>query len=162
MRKLLHHSSVLVLIGGLALSLSVFGFFETGAVKASDGTLGKVKALNGPTVTLKHWRDSASQEKLAFLFGFVSLVEMEKEWQGNPPLPIKQSTIGSWVKGLDGVSLQSMSDALDIYAEQHGDADGLSVFEALGEIYVRPKMSAKDLETARKHAAQIRSRALAE
>ena len=127
-----------------------------GQASAAEALAG-VNAVNCPVVRLDNWRNSPRNEKLAFLFGFATLLELEKEWQHNKPLPIKQSVVGSWVRGLDGVTLGQMCDALDKYVAQHPEQLERSVLEALGSIYVRPKMTQSEISAAAKRAEEIRA-----
>ena len=125
--------------------------------RPASATIAEVKAVSCPAVMLDHWRNSSRDEKLAFLFGFASLLEMEKEWQGKQPLPIRQSIIGSWIRGLDGVTLGQMSDAIDAYAARHPEQMELSVLEVLGSIYVRPKMTQAEMVEAEKRVREIKT-----
>ena len=120
---------------------------------AAPNALAKVDAVECPAVKLKHWQSSTNDEKLSFLFGIATMIEMEKEWQGSKPLPISKSTVGSWVNGLSGVTLGEMRDALDKYIVDHPDEMDRQVMEILGIVFVRPKMSpAMRQEAAEKYA----------
>ncbi len=117
----------------------------------------KQEAMSLPTLTLQNWRASAKNEKLAFLFGLATMVELEKEWQGAQPLPISQSLNQSWVRGLDGLSLGTISAALDKFADEHPTLSQMSVLEALGRIYVRPKLNDAERKEAADKARQIKA-----
>ena len=153
MQKSLRFFSLFAAMGAVALLAALF---PAGPARASE-TLAKVEAVSCPIVKMEHWRNSSRDEKLAFLFGFSSLLELEKEWQGSKPLPIKQSIVGSWVRGLDGVTLGQMCDAIDRYAAQHPEEGAISVLEVLGSIYVRPKMTQAEIAAGEKRAREIRS-----
>lgn len=112
--------------------------------------LGGQEVLSLPALTLQDWQASAKNEKLAYLFGIASMIELEKEWQGAKPLPISKSLNQTWVRGLDGVSLDAMRVGLDKFATNNPALSQMSVLEALGRIYVRPKLS----ETERREAAE--------
>ena len=101
---------------GLTLSPPVFS-------ADSEKSLSESKALSFPDIKLKHWKASSQSEKLSFLAGFASMIELEREWQGKNPLSIEQSTVGSWVKGFADVRFSDISTALDQYAEQNPDQD---------------------------------------
>jgi hypothetical protein len=153
MHKLLRFSMALA----AAVFFAVFVFAALPRPAPAAEAIAGVKAVSCPAVMLEHWRNSSRDEKLSFLFGFASLLEMEKEWQGNQPLPIKQSIIGSWIRGLDGVTLGQMSDAIDAYAARHPDQMDLSVLEVLGGIYVRPKMTQAEIVEAEKRVREIKT-----
>ncbi len=69
-----------------------------------------------PVVNLQTWEASTPAERYAFLVGVVNILELEKEWQGRTGiLPMQQSLVGSWVKGLDGVTLKTMHDRVNDY-----------------------------------------------
>lgn len=115
------------------------------------------EVMSLPSLTLQNWQASAKSEKLSFLFGLATMVELEKEWQGDQPLPISQSLNQSWVRGLDGVSLGTISAALDKYADEHPTLSQMSVLEALGRIYVRPKLNDAERKEAAAKAQQIKA-----
>jgi len=153
MHRLLRFSTALI----ATAFFTVFVFASLPRPASAVEAIAGVKAISCPAVTLDHWRNSSRDEKLAFLFGFASLLEMEKEWQGNRPLPIKQSIIGSWIRGLDGVTLGQMSDAIDAYATRHPDQMELSVLEVLGGLYVRPNMTQAEMVEADKRVREMKT-----
>ena len=108
---------------------------------AASASLSNAQVVNCPSVLLKHWRASTQNEKMAFLLGLATMLEMEKEWQGSAPLGINQSINNSWIRGLSGVSFGQMANSVDSYAAQHPDQMEMSVVEALGRIYVQPVLS---------------------
>lgn len=124
--------------------------FEVDAPEAQSGSV--------PVVTLEHWRDSTPNERYAFLIGFVTMLEMEKEWQGDKPLTIGYSITASWVRGLAGKTLGDLSKALDDYIAQHPDDTESSVIGVLGRIYVSPALTPAEKEEARAHYRQIKAK----
>lgn len=140
---------------------ALFGALIAPCVYATNGHAtspgAKQEAMSLPALTLQNWQASAKNEKLSFLFGLATMVELEKEWQGGQPLPISQSLNESWVRGLDGVSLGTMSAALDKYADEHPTLSQMSVLEALGRIYVRPKLNEAERNEALVKAQQIKA-----
>lgn len=128
--------------------------YSTPGHAASPSTTQEVLCL--PMLTLQDWQASQKNEKLAFLFGIASMIELEKEWQGAKPLPISKSLNQSWVRGLDGVSLNAMRGAVDKFAEDHPTLSQMSVLEALGRIYVRPKLSETERREASAKAEKIK------
>lgn len=125
-------------------------------VQAAD-SLATFEAVNCPVVRLEHWSNSSHNEKLSLLLGFASLLEMEKEWQGRSPLPIKQSTIGTWVRGLAGNTLGQMVESVDAYVAQHPEQMETPVFEVLGRIYVHPILTREEKAVAEKRVREIKA-----
>lgn len=118
-----------------ALGLAAPAGAETRADKVGAATAGQM-----PGVRIKHWQSSSVEEKGAFLFGFVTMMELEKEWQGKP-LPLKQSLTSCWVKGLAGVTIKDMRDAVDTYAAAHPEDGERQVVEVLWLHFVQPKLT---------------------
>ena len=115
----------------------------------------RISAVNCPAVRLSHWQNSSEQERFAFLFGLVTMLEVEREWQGSKPLPVNRSTVGTWSRGLAGVTLKAMDTALAEYIAANPDKLDMPVVEALGRIYVRPEMSDSELALARSRYAEM-------
>ncbi len=103
-----------------------------------------------PVVTLDMWKNSTDQERRAFLMGFVSMLEMENAWQGKNPLPVEQSTVSTWVRGISGVTIPDMDGALNDYIARNPKAGDRSVLMVLGRIYVTPKLSRNERDSAAK------------
>lgn len=144
MQKIIRLAVLAAFMGALTLG----GAFT--ATAANTSSAAKLSAVGVPTLTMKHWVHSTKQEKLSFLFGFTTLLELEKEWQSPKALPLEQSTIGTWVRGLDGVTLGHVMKSLDKYAlDNPGDRDR-PVLEVIGATYVRPKLTPKELDRAAK------------
>ena len=132
-------AALVIISGASALPAAA----KSTAKKAAD-----VSAVYFPSVQLKHWKNSTSDERFAFLAGFVSMLEVERAWQGNDLLPIKESTVGTWVRGLSGVTLKDMDMAVNEYIATHPNDLERNVVEVLGRLYVRPKMTAGERKTA--------------
>lgn len=141
------------------IALFIFTVFSLAPAdsRAAQSGLSNVQAVNCPSLLLKHWKASNQNEKLAFLFGFATMLEMEKEWQGSRPLAITSSINNSWVRGLAGVSLGEMASSIDRYAAEHPDKMKYSVMEVLGRIYVSPKLTEQERKMARKHYQRMQS-----
>lgn len=136
------------LMSPVVVMVMVFGFaFTTMSQPAYS--------VEAPAVSLKNWKVSSEQEKLSFLIGFMTMVDIERAWQGTPPLDVSQSTTCLWLKGLTGVSLAQMIKSVDDYIETHPNALDQSVLEVIGRLYVSPKLTA-----AEKQAAQARYNAI--
>ncbi|MCC8194957.1 MAG: hypothetical protein LIP28_09965 [Deltaproteobacteria bacterium] len=129
---------------------ALFAITASVALAQQQRGSGTVSAISVPAVQLKHWKNSTVQERRAFLMGFLSMLEMEHTWQGKDGLAVAQSTVPTWWRGLAGVSIPEMDDALNQYIAAHPNAMDRTVIEALGRIYVRPKLSKNEREDAAK------------
>ena len=118
--------------------------------------------LSAPAVTLKVWQDSSEQEQIAFLAGFISMLELEKEWQGQKAiLPLHQSLAGSWATGLAGHKLQDIHKTVNTYiAANPGKMDKM-VVEVMWYELVQPKIKesipADDMKALKKRSKALRS-----
>ena len=98
---------------------------------------------SAPVVTLKMWDSSSELEQYAFLAGVVSMFELEKEWQGQKGiLPLRQSMIGSWCTGLDGMSLKQLRNAVNSYSMNNPRKQDRLVLDVLWSELVQPKLKA--------------------
>jgi len=105
--------------------------------------LGTEQNGSAPVVTLKMWDSSSSLEQYAFLAGIVSMLELEKEWQGQKGiLPLRQSMIGSWCAGLDGMSLIQIHSAVNSYSMNNPLKQDRLVLDVLWSELVQPKLKA--------------------
>lgn len=135
------------------LTLGLFMVCASSFAQEADSMEKTVVSFKAPQ--LKDWQNAAENERYAFLVGVVTMFEAEREWQGPKALPITQSTVGLWAKGLVGVTFKDMHDAIDAYiAENPGDMDE-QVLTVLGRVYVRPGMSDRQLDQARAKVAEI-------
>lgn len=101
------------------------------------------KQGSAPVVTLKMWDSSSSLEQYAFLAGIVSMLELEKEWQGQKGiLPLRQSMIGRWCAGLDGMSLKQIHNAVNSYSMNNPLKQDRLVLDVLWSELVQPKLKA--------------------
>ena len=124
----------------------------------SDSTIDKtVVSFKAPQ--LKDWQNAAENERYAFLIGVVAMFEAEREWQSPKMLPVKQSTIGVWNKGLTGVTFRDMHDAIDAYIKAHPEAMDEQVLMVLGRIYVAPVMTDAERTQAKARYTQIQKSA---
>lgn len=147
MKRTLRSLSFMVL-GGLLLIVPRTGF-------AADAPVAESDILSLPSVTLSHWKNSSKSERMAFLLGFLTAIEMEKEWQGKKGLPISMSTTRSWVKGLEGINIEQIDKGLDRYIAQHPDEMDAPVLRVLGVMYVRPKLTPVERKDAAERYKQI-------
>ncbi len=101
------------------------------------------EATQVPLVRLKDWRDSTDHERYSFLVGFVTALDMEREWQGAKPLPLQQSLVGNWGRGLHGITLRAINDNINAYIAANPDDLNRPVVEYLWFTYVQPKVTEK-------------------
>lgn len=87
------------------------------------------------------WRNSTTEERYSFLAGFCTMLELERAWQGENLLPIKQSLIGSWADGLSGVSIREMDEAVNNHLQSEETSDDRLVVDFLWYHFVQPKIS---------------------
>lgn len=127
-------------------------------LQSARADLADVSAVSCPVLTLKHWQASSDNEKMAFLLGLASMLELERWWQNDQPLPISSSITQSWVRGLAGKTLGQMAAALDDYVAKHPDRLDESVLRTLGRMYVRPVLSPAEKKDAGDRYEQIRNR----
>lgn len=99
-------------------------------------------ASNG--VTLGVWKDSSPAEQYAFLLGMMTMVELEKNWQGDDAPPLRDSLISSWSLGLCDLTFKQIADTVNEYIAQNpGDTDR-QVVEVLWFKLVQPKLTAAE------------------
>ena len=110
---------------------------------------GKERTGGSPAVRLREWKSSTDDEQRAFLFGFVTMLELEKEWQGKKPVSPSRSLISCWTKGLNGVSPRQMGKTIDAYVAAHPEDNDMQVVEILWFQYVHPKLTPQELAELR-------------
>ena len=123
-----------------ALTVALVVGSSVAAFSANIGATEMQDVEQLPLVTLKTWQDSTLNERSTFIFGFVSLLELEYKWQGKP-LPVKKSLIGSWQKGLKDVTLSEIVKSVDVYAAENPQDAEKNVMEVLWKLYVHPKLT---------------------
>lgn len=144
MKKRSQLAAVLALIGLMAIG----GLAVAPETDAAQNGLADVSAVSCPVVAMKHWQASSRQEKLAFLFGLASMLELERSWQQGQELPVDRSINQSWVRGFAGKTIGDIADALDAYAANNPDKQDEPVLRALGRMYVRPALTPAELKAA--------------
>ena len=146
MKKYLFKSATVLLSAALLSSFVMAGPVlanEKGAsqTQAQREALVHSQVTSAPVVTLKLWQDSSPNERYAFLIGFVSMLELEKEWQGDKPVPFKQSLVHAWVKGLDGITVKDMYMDIENHIKANPTDMNRPVIQVLWDDMVQPKMS---------------------
>jgi hypothetical protein len=79
-----------------------------------------------PVVMGFHWVNATPQERLAFVAGMATMLELEKEVQGSNPHPEQKSLVPDWIRGLSKLTFKEIVAALD------------SVFESKPELQQKP------------------------
>ncbi|GAB6035530.1 hypothetical protein JCM15519_00890 [Fundidesulfovibrio butyratiphilus] len=120
-----------------ALIASVWCLVGVGSVQAQD----KAPEKCFPVVTGQNWKNSTPEEKLAFIAGMTTIIELEKEVQG--PDPQGKSLIPGWVKGLSKYKLKDIVAALDDYFAKKPDQLDRPVVEVLWVEVAEPNMIKK-------------------
>ena len=123
-----------------ALTVALVVGSSVAAFSANIGATDVQDVEQLPLVTLKTWQDSTPNERSTFIFGFVSLLELEYKWQGKP-LSVKKSLIGSWQKGLKNVTLSEIVKSVDDYAAENPQDAEKNIIEVLWKLYVHPKLT---------------------
>ena len=132
-------SILYILVLALGLGLATSAGAESRADQVND-----IKADQTPAVRLSHWKSSSVAEQNSFLFGFVTMLGLAKEWRQGKELPVKQSLANCWIKGFNGVTIQQMREAIDAYAAAHPEDTERQVVEVLWIGFVQPKLSAQE------------------
>ncbi|MCA1945022.1 MAG: hypothetical protein LDL30_07030 [Desulfovibrio sp.] len=102
----------------------------------------QVTPCDMPVVTGEHWSNATAQEKLAFLAGMATIIELEQEVQGDTPGECK-TLIQSWIKGIGDRRLEDLRARLDQWYAANPDKRSDSVVEVLWREFVAPKLGAK-------------------
>lgn len=105
------------------------------------GAVGVSVAGELPVVTGKHWLEASKGEKLAFLLGMGTIIELEKEYQGASPAA--NSLNEKLVKGLCDDTFHGIKDYLDQYYLDHPDAVERPVVEVIWYDLIAPDLEAQ-------------------
>ena len=96
-----------------------------------------------PVVTLKRWQNAEERERYSFLIGFVTMMEIEHSWQGDKPLPYKESLIDCWYKGLEGMTYQQLYSVIEAYIAAHPNDLDLPLPQVIWFEVIQPKVADK-------------------
>ncbi len=66
-----------------------------------------------PVVTGEHWVNATPMERLSFIAGLTTMIELEKEVQGANPPADQRSLVPAWISGLSRFTLKDIVLALD-------------------------------------------------
>lgn len=112
-----------------------------------------------PAVTVSHWRKTAEREKQAFLLGFISMLDLEKEWQGGQLLPMKDSLIGNWSRGLNGLTISQIAQGIDEYIAANPGQPDKPVLEVMWFKFVQPTVKETLGPEVKAKGRQLRNKA---
>ena len=96
-----------------------------------------------PMVTLKRWQNANEDERYSFLVGFMSMLDIEHSWQGDEPLPYKESLIDCWYQGLKGMTYKEVYAAIENYIATHPVDLELPLPQVIWFELVQPKVADK-------------------
>lgn len=97
-------------------------------------------------VKMSDWKDSGPRQRYAFLVGFMSMLDLENEWQAannKTPLPFKQSLVSSWAQALESKSLQEIYRGLNRYLKENPGQLDKPVTEVMWFTFVQPTIQEK-------------------
>ena len=96
-----------------------------------------------PLVTMDHWKNSTPGERYAFLIGFVTMLELEKEWQGRDGqgiLSFEESLVPSWVEGFAHRPLAEIYDGLNRHVTDYPDELERPAAEVMWFDFIEPRL----------------------
>lgn len=96
-----------------------------------------------PVITGEHWQSATPEERLAFIAGLTTMIELEKEVQGDSPPPDQRSLVPAWVKGLARFKLKDIVAALDDIFAKKPEMKAKPVVEVLWYEVAFPKTDQK-------------------
>lgn len=74
-----------------------------------------------PVVTGEHWLKASPEERLAFVSGMATMIELEKEVQAKDQATPGKSLVSSWITGLSPYKLTDIVAIIDgYYAKEPG------------------------------------------
>ncbi|WP_243367190.1 hypothetical protein [Fundidesulfovibrio soli] len=116
--------------------VAVAALFACGAALAQDKS-------GFPIITGEHWINATDGERLAFIAGLTTMVELEKEVQGDNLPPVQKSLIPSWVRGLSRYTLKEIVAAMDKAFAKKPELKSKPVVEVLWYEVAIPETPAK-------------------
>jgi len=96
-----------------------------------------------PVITGENWQSATPEERLAFVAGLTTMIELEKEVQGDNPPPDQRSLVPAWVKGLSRFKLKEIVAALDDIFARKPEMKARPVVEVLWYEVAFPKTDQK-------------------
>lgn len=120
----------------LTAMVAAAALFACGAAQAQEKT-------TFPIITGENWVNATEGERLAFIAGLTTMVELEKEVQGDNLPPVQKSLIPSWVRGLSRYTLKEIVAAMDKVFATKPDLKSKPVVEVLWYEVAIPETPAK-------------------
>ncbi|MBI4806592.1 MAG: hypothetical protein HY795_15305 [Desulfovibrio sp.] len=124
--------------GRMILLTAIFGVF---LLSASSPAMAEVNSF--PVITGEHWVNASPEERLAFIAGLTTMIELEKEIQGATPPKEQKSLIPGWVSGLSRFQLKDIVTALDDVFKKKPEMKQKPVVEVLWYEVAFPKTNNK-------------------
>lgn len=145
------HGRFFTIILALALTLSFMAALPSPSAAQEASRENVLEIIKNPMadspllVKMSHWRDSRPGQRYAFLIGFMSMLDLENEWQAanEKPLSFKQSLVPSWVKAMKAKSLQDIYNGLNDFVEKNPDQLDRPVTEIMWFTFVQPTITEK-------------------
>ncbi len=92
-----------------------------------------------PLVTGKHWAKATQAEKMSYLLGMGTIIELEKEYQGDKPL--EDSLNHKLVKGLSGHTFREIKGHVDTFYDNNPEKMDVPVVEVIWYELVAPTLN---------------------
>jgi hypothetical protein len=84
-----------------------------------------------PIATGEHWMNAADNGKIAYLLGIANVLDVEQAIQGDTPPADDASLVPVMMRGLNGMSLRQVSEALDRWYADNPNQLGRPVLETI-------------------------------
>jgi hypothetical protein len=114
-----------------------------GACLLAASSPAKAELNSFPVITGEHWVSATPEERLAFVAGLTTMIELEKEIQGAAPPKDQKSLIPGWVSGLSRFQLKDIVTALDDVFKKKPEMKQKPVVEVLWYEVAFPKTNNK-------------------
>jgi len=98
----------------------------------AGGSPARAEEMTFPVVTGHQWVQSSQHEKLAYVNGMTTIIELEKEAQCKVEANLSGTSLNDgWVKGLAGLRLEDIVSQLDAYYRNNPTQANRPVVEVL-------------------------------
>ena len=84
-----------------------------------------------PIATGEHWVNATDSGKGAYLLGMANVLDIEQALQGDNPPADDASLVPVMIRGLNGMTLRQIGEALDRWYADHPDRLGRPVLETI-------------------------------
>lgn len=132
-----------LLVLGLSAGLSSPILAQTSATAAPEAAAPSGKEWR--MATGEHWLQASSAEQRAYVMGILNLAMVEYQLSGDKPK--HRTTVTKLVKGLDGMTLTQIVDAVDAYYKANPDKQQTPVVEVIWFQMVVPKVGPAKIKT---------------